>query len=172
MSLQQRRRWLYLASLTVLYKKIKENEKKKRKRRYWVKHWLDRRSDYSHVNLIEELRVCPEDYNNYLRMPPVLYEELLSLITPLIKKEDTHMRQSISPHERLTVTLRYIATGRSYTDLQYSSIISKQALSVIIPETCEAIFNVLKEEYMKVSVYNYLLNIIIIIGAITTLRGV
>jgi hypothetical protein len=31
------------------------------------------------------------------------------------------MRQSISPHERLTVTLRYLATGRSYTDLQYSS---------------------------------------------------
>jgi hypothetical protein len=151
MSVEQRRRWLHLASLTVLnYNRIKENEKKKHRRRYWVKDWLDRRSDCSHVNLIKEL--CPEDYNNYLRMPEVLYEELLSMIIPLIKKKDTHMRQSISPHERLTVTLRYLATGRSYTDLQYSSIISKQALSVIIPETCEAIFKVLKEEYMKVSV--------------------
>ncbi|VEN57307.1 unnamed protein product [Callosobruchus maculatus] len=45
------------------------------------------------------------------------------------------MRQSISPHERLTATLRFLATGRSYEDLKFSVAISPQALRQIIPET-------------------------------------
>ncbi|VEN62449.1 unnamed protein product [Callosobruchus maculatus] len=45
------------------------------------------------------------------------------------------MRQSISPHERLTATLRLLATGRSYEDLKFSVAISPQALGQIIPET-------------------------------------
>ncbi|VEN51638.1 unnamed protein product, partial [Callosobruchus maculatus] len=46
-------------------------------------------------------------------------------------------------------TLRYLATGRSYADLKFSAIISPQALSEIIPETCWAIYRKLKNKYMK-----------------------
>lgn len=60
------------------------------------------------------------------------------------------MRQSISPEERLLVTLRYLATGRSMEDLKFSAIISPQALGKIIPETCKYIYLSLKEEYLKV----------------------
>ncbi|KAJ8961244.1 hypothetical protein NQ318_008927 [Aromia moschata] len=68
------------------------------------------------------------------------YLQLLSLVIPLIQKQDTVMRNSITPHERLSATLRFLATGRSYEDLKYSTLISPQALSCIIPETCEAIY--------------------------------
>ncbi|VEN34344.1 unnamed protein product [Callosobruchus maculatus] len=34
------------------------------------------------------------------------------------------MRQSISPQERLTATLRFLAAGRSYEDLKFSVAIS------------------------------------------------
>ena len=54
-------------------------------------------------------------------------------------------------HERLSVTLRFLATGRSYEDLKFSAAISPQALGVIIPETCAAIYEVLKKDYLKVS---------------------
>ncbi|XP_050304496.1 uncharacterized protein LOC126742012 [Anthonomus grandis grandis] len=77
------------------------------------------------------------------------YVELLEMVTPLIKRQDTVMRPAISAHERLTATLRYLATGRNYHDLRFSTIISPQALSEIIPETCSAIYQVLKEKYMK-----------------------
>ncbi|XP_031351783.1 putative nuclease HARBI1 [Photinus pyralis] len=77
------------------------------------------------------------------------YLKLLRLVTPLIKKSDTHLRPSISPHERLTSTLRFLATGRSYEDLKFSAVISPQALGQIIPETCDAIYSVLKNEYLK-----------------------
>lgn len=60
------------------------------------------------------------------------------------------MRLAISPHERITATLRFLATGRSYADLKFSTIISPQAIGYIIPETCIAIHQVLHQDYLKV----------------------
>ena len=65
------------------------------------------------------------------------YLELLSILDPVLKKQDTVLRQSISSHERLTATLRFLATGCSYEDLKFSTRISPQALGQIIPETCQ-----------------------------------
>lgn len=67
------------------------------------------------------------------------YLHLLSLVTQLIQKQNTVMRNAISTHERLTATLRFLATGRIYECLKYSTIISPQSLSTIIPETCKVI---------------------------------
>jgi len=62
------------------------------------------------------------------------------------------MRQAITPHERLTATLRFLATGRNWEDLKFSTVMFPQALGIIIPETCRAIDKVVKE-YYKVRVY-------------------
>ncbi|GFO29153.1 nuclease harbi1-like protein [Plakobranchus ocellatus] len=59
------------------------------------------------------------------------------------------MRTAISPHERLTATLRYLATGRSYQDLKFSACVSQPTLSKLIPETCSAIYEVLVNDYLK-----------------------
>ncbi|VVC38853.1 Hypothetical protein CINCED_3A003670 [Cinara cedri] len=99
---------------------------KKRKRKIWVKDWLSKRAKYLHVNLLTELRICPKDWQNYLRIDEDTYLKLLALITPFIKKNDTVMRQAISPHERLTTILRFLATGRSYADLKFSRLAFKQ----------------------------------------------
>lgn len=61
------------------------------------------------------------------------------------------MRKSIPPHERLTCTLRILATGRTLRDLRFSTAISHQALSKIILDTCKAIYYVLHSENIKVS---------------------
>lgn len=55
------------------------------------------------------------------------------------------MRQCITPHERLSATLRYLATGEKLTDLSCRCNVSKPALSMIIPETCRAITHELRE---------------------------
>ena len=39
------------------------------------------------------------------------YLNLLLLVSPLIKKQDTVMRHAITPYERLTATLRFIVTN-------------------------------------------------------------
>ncbi|VVC96930.1 unnamed protein product [Leptidea sinapis] len=128
---------------------LKENRRKRKKRELWCKHWLLLRKSYSHTSLINELRITPKDFNNYLRMNENTYLHLLSLVTPLIKRQDTILRNAITPHERLTATLRFLATRTSYECLKFSTIISPQALSAIIPETCEAIYKVLHKDYLK-----------------------
>ena len=115
-------------------------------KRRWVKTWLLKKSKYTHINLLKELQLEPDDYRNYMQIPEEVYMELLDLISPYIQKEDTVMRQSISPHERLSSTLRWLATGRSLQDLKYRAVISPQALGKIIPETCKAICTVLWKE--------------------------
>nr|CAI5831723.1 unnamed protein product [Callosobruchus analis] len=52
-------------------------------------------------------------------MPEPVYEELLRLVTPIIAKQDTCMREAISQHERLRVTLRFLITGGTYKDLMH-----------------------------------------------------
>lgn len=110
-----------------------------------------KRNRFSHINLLAELKLEPGDWFNYLRMDYDTYCTLLKLVAPLIVKQDTQLRKAITPHERLTATLRFLATGRSYEDLKFSVIISPQALGQIIPETCSAIYSVLNGEYLKVS---------------------
>ncbi|CAH2005460.1 unnamed protein product [Acanthoscelides obtectus] len=74
---------------------------------------------------------------------------LLNLVGYHLQKQNTVMRQAISAEERLIATLRFLATGRSYEDLKYFTCIAAQTLGQLIPETCQVIYNVLKEKYMK-----------------------
>lgn len=128
--------------------------KKKENRRKWSRKWLLKRSQYSHINLLKELSINDNnDWRNYLRMDATTYNRLLELVTPFIKKDDTCMRKAISSHERLSATLRFLATERSYKDLEFTTIVSKSSLSRIIPETCNAIYQVLKKDYLKVNKY-------------------
>ncbi|MGH0146353.1 UNVERIFIED_CONTAM: hypothetical protein FKN15_007788 [Acipenser sinensis] len=60
------------------------------------------------------------------------------------------MRESISPAERLAVTLRFLATGEQFTSLAFNFRIRRFAISKIITETCEALYKVLKEKYLSV----------------------
>ncbi|KAK5648133.1 hypothetical protein RI129_003025 [Pyrocoelia pectoralis] len=128
-----------------LIKKLKVAKKTRRPQ----KCWIEKRATLSHINLIKELTNEPDDFRNYLRMDETTYRHLLDLVTPLIKRYDTVMKCSITPHERLSATLRFLATGRTYEDLKFSTCISKSALSNMIPETCDAIYRVLKQEYLK-----------------------
>lgn len=69
-----------------------------------------------------KFKLEPRDWFNYLRMDYETYCTLLKLVTPLIVQQDTHLRKAITPHERLTATLRFLATCRSYEDLIFNTI--------------------------------------------------
>lgn len=110
-----------------------------------------KRNNPSHINLLKELKLEPCDWYNYLRMDSEAYLELLQKETPRISKCDSVMRRAVTPHERLSVTLRFLETGRSYEDQKFSATISPQALGVITRESCAAIYEVLKKDFLKVS---------------------
>lgn len=153
MSTLDQKKKLALVSALLYSELIIDKKKKRKKRLVWQKKWLSDRNIYSNLQLLKELRTNePDDYKNYLRMDANTFDDLLGRLKKYLQKQDTTMRQSIPPNERLIATLRFLATGRSYEDLKFSTGISAQALGYIIPETCRVIYEVLKEEYLKVSV--------------------
>ena len=51
--------------------------------------------------------------------------------------------------EKLAITLRFLATDESYKSLRYQFRISDSAISLFIKPVCDAIYDVLNEEYLK-----------------------
>ena len=91
-----------------------------------------------------------EFYFRYLRMNPEQFEHILSLVTDKISKENTKFRTTISCRERLVLTLQMLATGISQQSLNFAFRIRKTTVSNILRGTCEAIYDSLKDTYLKV----------------------
>ena len=89
-------------------------------------------------------------FSNFTRMTPSDFEELLQMVGGKISKCDTRFRETIPASIRLAVTLRFLASGESFTSLMYTFRISKQSKSRFVPEVCEAIITSLKR-FVKVS---------------------
>ncbi|KAJ8892307.1 hypothetical protein PR048_004887 [Dryococelus australis] len=103
------------ATFIVLCDLLKWNKKEK-KRRYWIK------------DLYRERR-----YEGGAR--------LLNMLT--LDEKHCILKFRISKGN-VGLTLRFLATGDSYTTLQYLFKISKQSLSLIIPKVCKALTEALK----------------------------
>ena len=130
---------------------VLRRKKARKKGSVWVKCWLaerDRKGAYN--NIISELKLNDrEHYRRYLRMDIAAFEELVKLVTPTLQKKCTRLRKPLSVEEKLACTLRFLATGESYSSLQYQFRISKAAISLFIPEVCSAIYRSLKGTYLK-----------------------
>lgn len=137
---------------------ILQKPKKKRVRKCWTRPSLLDRKSHGVIHVLNSLKkddIISECIDNgyvkkFCRMSSTDLERLLCKISPLIQKEDTNYRAAISSLERLLLTLRFLATGDSYASLMYLFRISKQAISLIVPEFCDAIISVLQDQ-IKIS---------------------
>ena len=82
-------------------------------------------------------------------MSPERYDHLLRLALPLIRKQDTNFCETIPAGERLAVMLRFLASEEPQQSLSSAYRIGMSTLSRILRETCDAIFSVLKDSYLK-----------------------
>lgn len=130
---------------------LDDEEYKYVERRCWTRQWVSRREERGAYNTIfKELAI--EDscgFAEYMRMPHHKFIELLSIIGPLVQKQDTPMRMSIPPGERLALTLRYLATGESFQSLSFQFRIGRTTIGEIVMQVCTAMLNTLKETYLK-----------------------
>jgi hypothetical protein len=95
---------------------------RKRKRSSRTKGWLKTRNVLGHNNLIKELKLSSSpDYKNYLRMCPLTFGRLLELITPLVQRGHTSMREATSPKQRLFATLCILASGLTFENLRFET---------------------------------------------------
>ena len=58
------------------------------------------------------------------------------------------MREAIPAGEKLAMTLRFLATGESYSSLHYQFRISVSSIALIVPEVCQAVYDALKDEFL------------------------
>lgn len=140
-----------IALCTIIIAMCKK-KKDRREKKQWCKKWLENRATLgSHVTLLRELQSDHHrDFHHYMRMDPDTFYRLLAKAQHRIEKQDTNMRDFISALARLEATLLFLSTGASYSSLQYSTRISKQSFSQIVPDTCQAIYDELKDEYLQV----------------------
>lgn len=126
-------------------------------RRFWENSLAKRRKSYGLGGLLEDIKKndiglngeLRSMFHGFLRMTSTEFENLVQLIGPKIAKQNTILRAAIPVTERLAVTLRFLATGDSFSSLFFLSGISKASLSDIIPTTCEALLDSL-QCYIKV----------------------
>lgn len=129
-------------------------KKKKKPKRWSSQLYINRRGQFNQnsTGLLKDLLADKTSgfFKNFTRMSEEDFFLLLDCIKPRIERQDTSYRKAISAEERLALTLRFLATGDSFTSLQYLFKVSKQLISEIVPEVCQAIIECLSD-YIQVS---------------------
>ncbi|KAJ8915430.1 hypothetical protein NQ315_003191 [Exocentrus adspersus] len=89
---------MYSDETTVAAAAVEKDDVQLQKKRVWVREWIRKRNRCGFVhNLLQELRLGDAKvYKNFLRMSTNDFDYLLEKVTPLIKRQDTHMRQAIN----------------------------------------------------------------------------
>ena len=106
----RRRQLLLLIPLLLLIRR----RRKMSNRCCWIRNWIARRRclGMSHT-LVKELTVEDGgDFRSMFRIDIETIENLLSMVMPYIEKEDSHLWPCVTAHERLHITVRYLATGQ------------------------------------------------------------
>ena len=77
----------------------------------------------------------------YFCKSPTVFEELLTWIAQYIEKQETKMREPITPRERLCVALRYLVTDHAQVTIAANYRMSLAIVRRIISEICQAIWD-------------------------------
>ena len=77
------------------------------------------------------------------------FDRLLSLVGPSLRRQDTHLRKSVAPGERLAIKLRRLAPGDSPQSLAFAYRGGLTTVRYIVYETSEILWKVLVPLCMK-----------------------
>ena len=116
-----------------------------------VGEWIGRRRQFGlYDHLLVELRNEDQaSFKNFLRMPPEMFDELLTRVDPRITKQSTNYREGLDPDLKLALTLRHLAPGTKYHAMSYGWREPHNTISLLIPKVCQAIIEEYKDEMME-----------------------
>ena len=117
-----------------------------------TREWMKGREERGYCSaIVRELQIedCAS-YKEMMRMEHEQFLEILKLIEKDIAPQQIFRGQKvISPMSRLTLTLRFLATGETYRSMAYQFRISKAAISYTINEVCLAIVKEMVPLYLR-----------------------
>ena len=136
---------------TIIVEMVEEDEKRVR-RRGKTRSWIRRRKEKGYFNnIVQELMI--EDTPGYRKMMRMTHDDFLAILRriepDITPRQVTGGHKVISAAERLTLTVRFLATGETYRSLSFQFRISKSAISYIVNEVCRAIEKNVGPEYLK-----------------------
>ena len=122
-------------------------QKPRRRHNMWVRPWLLQREERgSYHNIMAELYATDiPGFTNSMRMTPEFFEMIKTRLEPLA----TNYRAPTSVGEKLALTIRYQATGESYTSLSCQFRVGRSTISKFLPEVCRAIQDEFTREYLR-----------------------
>ncbi|CAH2016190.1 unnamed protein product, partial [Acanthoscelides obtectus] len=128
------------AYISILFVQKKADERKAQKENVGTSYFIGTRNFGVFHTLFEELQKDETKFFNFFRMTQESFRKLLGMVHNKLKRADTNMRLPISPAERLAATIRYLASGNTFTDLQYTFRMGIKTISYIVREVCKAIW--------------------------------
>ena len=126
-------------------------KKRRRKRSVWVRPWISQRPQLGiYDRLLVELRnEDPQAFHNFMRMTPAMFDEIVERLAPRITKKPTICRRPLPPGMKVAITLRHLASGSKYHDMQYAWRVPHNTISKVVREVCQAIIDEYREEQMS-----------------------
>ena len=91
----------------------------------------------------------PGSFINFLRVPPEMFDKLITRIGLRCTNKDTNFRKAIEPEMKIAITLRHLAAGENYSSMKYNFRVPQNTISVIVRVVCEAIEEEYKNEVIK-----------------------
>ena len=139
------------AGALIILELVGEDEERSCKRGR-TREWIKRREKQGYFdNLVRELSI--EDTTAFKEMMRMSHEEFLEIFQ-LIEQDMTPNtilggNKVICAKARLTVTIRFLATGETFRSLSFQFRISRGAISYIITEVCNAVIKNMSHVYLK-----------------------
>ncbi|KAM4050541.1 uncharacterized protein ACNLHF_016820 isoform 1-T2 [Anomaloglossus baeobatrachus] len=128
-----------LAVVSLLRLRRRQERRKKMLERSLMMERVDKRHFFT---LYSNLRRYPDRFVSFCRIPIIAFDRLLTILSPDLSY--TIIRKSISAEERLLITLRFLATGESYSSLHLQFRVDKATISEIVRYTCNVIWQKLQ----------------------------
>ena len=126
-------------------------QRPRRRHNMWVRPWLLQREEKgAYHNIMAELYATDiPGFTNFMRMTPEFFEMIKTRLEPRLARQATNYRYPISVGEKLALTIRYLATGESYTSLSCQFRVGRSTISKFLPEVCRAIQDEFTREYLR-----------------------
>ena len=78
-----------------------------------------------------------------------MFDEIVEKLTPALTKTTTKWRDPLEPGLKVAITLRHLAAGTKYHEMQYAWRVPHNTISIVVREVCAAIIDVYREEQLK-----------------------
>ena len=122
-----------------------DDDDNKEHKRAWSRTWLSERKNKGlYSQLLSDLAAHDTPgFQNFMRMDFEHFKKIVHTLSESLHKKDTVMRESIKPAEMCCLALRYLATGESFTSLEYQFRISTHLISNIVVSVCKSLYEVI-----------------------------